>query len=136
MLREETYAELWWETGPAIKGLVVVWSGEEDREAFQAWLFSVRHAIPRFYEMPPGLEAMANGAPWRGLFIAGGPDRLNGGRPQGPVTLFFRGRECEAIALQGRMTTRPPVTLEHDVGSVEYQLLGLPSGLNPCAIDG
>ncbi len=135
MLREETYAELWWDSGPAVKGLVVVWSGEEDREAFHAWLFSVRGAIPRFYELPPGMEALANGAPWRGLFIAGGPDRYDGGR-QGPATLLFRGAECRAIALSARATTRPPITVDNDQGSAEYQLLGLPTGINPCDVEG
>ncbi len=133
MLREETYAELRWDSGRVIHGLVVVWAGVEDREEFQAWLFSVRHAIPRFYEMPPGLEALANGAPWRGLFIAGGADRFDGGG-QGPVTLLFRGKHCRAMTLLGRATSRPPVTVEHDDGSTEYQLLGLPTGINPCTI--
>ena len=137
MLREETYADLIWDSGRAIRGLVVVWSGQDDREEFQAWLFSVRRAIPRFYELPPGMEALANGAPWRGLFIAGWPDRLKGGG-QGPVTLIFRGIECRAMALQGRATTRPSVTawgpIERDEGSIEYQLLGLPTGVNPCTV--
>ena len=135
MLREETYAELSWDNGRTIKGLVVVWSPEDDADDFKAWLFSVRRSIPRFYQMPAGLEALANGAPWRGLFIAGGPDRLQGGG-QGPVTLYFRDHKCRAMALQGRATTRPPLTDDHDQGSVEYQLLGLPTGLNPCTIEG
>ncbi|MSQ31441.1 MAG: hypothetical protein EXR64_05390 [Dehalococcoidia bacterium] len=133
MLREETFAELLWDDGRAISGLIVVWSGEDDREEFQAWLLSVRRAIPRFYELPPGMEALANGAPWRGLFIAPWSERLKGGG-QGPVTLLFRGFECRAISLQGRATTRPFVTAASDEGSIEYQLLGLPTGVNPCTV--
>lgn len=133
MLREETYAELRWDDGRAIRGLVVVWSGQDDREEFQAWLFSVRRAIPRFYELSPGMEALANGAPWRGLFIARWPDRFKGGT-HGPVTLLFRGAECRAMLLEGRATSRPAVTAESDEGSIEYQLLGLPTGVNPCTV--
>ncbi|MFA7249593.1 MAG: hypothetical protein WC273_08170 [Dehalococcoidia bacterium] len=135
MLREETYAELIWDSGRSVRGLVVVWSDIEERDEFQAWIFSVRHAQPHDYQLPPGLEALAHEAPWRGLFIASGPGRFRGGT-QGPVTLMFRGRPCRAMALLGRTSTHPSMTADAadavpNEGTVEYQLLGLPSGLDP-----
>jgi hypothetical protein len=125
VLVEETNATLRWTDDVALRGVTVVWSEPDDREAFEAWAANVAHAYPQHFVLTEVQETMAREAPWRGILFAPGDAKAGGSSER--TTLEFRGHEYPVVVLTPRVSSAAWLA---DAGrpSLEVPFIGIEGG--------